>query len=196
MSAVYIEVSAEVRYWDDATVNDCADDNGALIPHRKDGLWCPIIRLADGLVMDWPAGVVADVHYKICDAGEYWLLNENMERIGKWAGYYVPDEFLCHGDNGYGDYIILKIGADGHIQEWIQPEIEWNHIEGVESVSAWIPIVPDAQKRLHDAAPDLMAALQAAVEWGAPFKDAPSDSRPGWFGMARAAIAKAEGRAA
>jgi hypothetical protein len=122
----YIEVSAEVRYWEDATINGKEDSDGTLTPFKRGTLWCPVIRLADGLVMDWPLGIVADIHFKVCDAGEYWLLDEGKQRIGKWDGYYVPNDFLCHGDNGYGDYIILKINAEGFITGWSTPEIEWS----------------------------------------------------------------------
>ena len=119
----YIEVSAAVRYWEDATVNGVEDNGGDLIPHKQGSYWVPVIRLADGVVMDWPAGTTADIHYKVCDAGEYWLLDEERKRVAKWAGFYVPDEFLSHG-GGYGDYIILKVGADGAIDGWKNPAIE------------------------------------------------------------------------
>lgn len=121
----YIEVSAEVRYWEDATVNGSEDHDGSLIPFKHGSLWCPVIRLNDGTVMDWPTGTEADIHYKVCDAGEYWLLDDNRKRMGKWSGYYVPNEFLCHGGNGYGDYIILKVGPDGKVRNWRQPPVQW-----------------------------------------------------------------------
>lgn len=121
----YIEVSAKVRYWDDSTVNGIEDSVGSLIPFKIGDLWRPVIRLSDGMVMDWPVGTEADIHYKVCDAGEYWLLDGNRQRIGKWAGFYVPDEFLCHGDTGYGDYIILKVGVDGLVENWRQPDVQW-----------------------------------------------------------------------
>lgn len=121
----YIEVSAGVRYWEDATVNGIEDHDGSLIPARHGELWLPVIRLADGVVMDWPTDTEADIHYKVCDAGEYWLLDADRQRIAKWAGFYVPDRFLCHGDNGYGDYIIFKVGAGGAIQKWRQPATQW-----------------------------------------------------------------------
>ena len=124
MQATYIEVRAEVRYWEDATVNGAEDTNGTLIPARVNESWRPVIRLADGLVMDWPQGTTADIHYKVCDAGEYWLQNDDRKRVAKWAGFYVPEDFLCHGDSGYGDYIIFKVGADGQIEGWKQPAIE------------------------------------------------------------------------
>lgn len=121
----FIEVSAEVRYWEDATVNGQEDEAGALIPFKKGQSWCPVIRLSDGMVMDWPNGTTADVHFKVCDAGEYWLQDADRKRVAKWAGFYVPNDFLCHGDTGYGDYIIFKVGPDGVIQKWAQPFIEW-----------------------------------------------------------------------
>ena len=119
----YIEVSAGVRYWEDTTVNGVEDANGTLIPFRNGKNWCPVIRLADGMVMDWPIGTTADIHYKVCDAGEYWLQNDDGQRVAKWAGHYVPNEFLCHGDQGYDDYIIFKVGADGLIEKWETPEL-------------------------------------------------------------------------
>ena len=127
--AVYIEVSANVRYWEDAEVNGIEDKDGTLIPFRYGDLWKPMIRLSDGLVMDWPENTQADIHYKVCDAGEYWLCDENKKRISKWNGWSVPNAFLCHGKNGYGDYIIFKVGTDGIIIDWREPIIyeieEW-----------------------------------------------------------------------
>ena len=76
MQTTYIEVSAQVRYWEDATINGTTDTDGTLAPMRKDDCWAPVIRLADGMVMDWPQGTTADVHFKVCDAGEYWLLDD------------------------------------------------------------------------------------------------------------------------
>jgi len=122
-NAVYIEVSAGVRYWEDGKINGVEDETGTLVPFRKGDRWCPRIRLADGAVMDWPAGTVADIHYKVCDDGDYWLCDATFSRVAKWAGDYVPDDFLCHGEDGYGDYIILHINGDGCIRDWYAPEI-------------------------------------------------------------------------
>lgn len=123
-NANYIEVSANVRYWEDASINGEEDTDGRLIPFRSGNNWTPVIRLLDGMVMDWPAGTVADIHFKVCDAGEYWLQDADHRRVAKWAGFYVPDDFLCHGSGtGYGDYIIFKIGDDGLIEKWKTPDI-------------------------------------------------------------------------
>lgn len=124
-NAIYIELSAGVRYWDDGKINGEDDADGSRTPFKKDDRWCPVIRLADGVVIDWPVGTVARIHYKVCDDGQYWLLDESKNRIGEWAGYYVPDDFLCPNENGYGDYIILKIDENGAIEGWKQPEIDW-----------------------------------------------------------------------
>lgn len=91
----------------------------------------PTIRLDDGNVMGWPEGVEADIHYKVCDAGEYWLLDDSMNRIAKWRDDYVPDDILCVGGSGFGDYIILKVAGDGKIKNWTAPaldESEWGHV--------------------------------------------------------------------
>ena len=81
MQATYVEVSAGVRYWEDATINGTTDTDGKLTPLRKGDNWEPVIRLADGMVMDWPQGTTADVHFKVCDAGEYWLLDDERKRV-------------------------------------------------------------------------------------------------------------------
>ena len=128
MNAIYIEVSARVRYWEDATVNGTNDKQGALVPLRNDSLWIPVIRLNDGQIMDWPAGTKANIHYKVCDEGEYWLQDEARVRVAKRRGYYVPNDFLCHGNQGYGDYIIFKVGKGGKIVGWQPPKVlanEW-----------------------------------------------------------------------
>jgi hypothetical protein len=121
--AKYIEVDAEVRYWEDASFNGQEDTEGKLVPFRHKDCWTPAIRLTDGQIINWPEGLEASIHYKVCDAGLYWLSNEDG-RIAKWAGYYVPDEFLCHGSRGHGDYIIFKVGADGKIINYRQPSVE------------------------------------------------------------------------
>lgn len=131
----YIEVCAAVRYWEDASVNGVPDKDGSLIPFRYGDLWKPLIRLDDGVIAGWPHGTTANIHYKVCDCGDYFIADENEERVLKWKGDYVPDSFLCHGDRGYGDYIILKVAVDGSILNWRTPTIdpdEWKSTEAKE----------------------------------------------------------------
>lgn len=122
-NAKFIEVSAGVRYWEDAEIDGSPDDGG-LIFGRIGDRWSVKINLETGEVSGWPSGVSADIHYKVCDDGEYWLLDDCGVRIKKWSDYYVPNEFLCVGGNGYGDYIIMKIKDDGFVPGWRAPLIE------------------------------------------------------------------------
>jgi hypothetical protein len=121
--AAILIVKAGVRYWEDAIVNGERDKLGSLIPFRNCDAWIPQISLEEGRILNWPQGTTADIHYKVCDAGEYWL-EELGCRKAKWKGDYVPDSLLCHGDTGFGDYIIMKVEADGKIAGWRKPEID------------------------------------------------------------------------
>lgn len=132
--ATHIHVSAEVRYWEDSCVDGFPDENGVHIPLRDGDLWNVAIRLKDGAIEGWPCGVTANIHYKVCDQGRYWLATSGEHgegRIAEWRDGYVPDAFLCHGYRGYGDYIIFNVDYDGEIIGWRQPEIdaaEWEKV--------------------------------------------------------------------
>lgn len=126
--AKFLEVDARVRYWEDTEVNGIEDEFGSLICHRSGDSWVPIISLEGGKILNWPKNDTAKIHYKVCDDGDYWLLDSNKKRIAKWISYYVPNEFLTHGDNGHGDYIIMDIDSDGSIIKYRVPTIideEW-----------------------------------------------------------------------
>lgn len=105
-----------VRYWEDASVNGVEDEDGSLIPCRLGDMWRPTINLETGQIEDWPEGTTASIHYKVCDAGVYTLLSESGEHVATKDGY-VPS-MLSPKDNGFGDYIIMDIGADGVIENW------------------------------------------------------------------------------
>lgn len=111
-----IKVSAQVRYWEDAQVGDTVDEDGSQIPLRTGDCWEPVIDLDTGRIRNWPDGVVASVHYKVCDAGVYELLDAQDRTIAVRDGY-VP-AVLSPGGSGYGDYIIMDIGGDGVLAEW------------------------------------------------------------------------------
>lgn len=126
--AAFLEVDAGVRYWEDGELNGEPDTEGK-VPKREGDRWRPVIHLAEGRVLDWPQGVAADLSYKVCDDGAYWLQDADGERIAKWAGDYVPNAFLCHGTDGFGDYIILSIYGDGRIAKYRRAGVvegEWD----------------------------------------------------------------------
>jgi hypothetical protein len=114
---VELEVQAVVRYWEDANVNGKEDVNGDMIPCREGDMWCPLINLETGKILNWNPGTKARVHYKVCDAGEYYLLDSSGNRVVKSKGYYVP-KLLCPNDSGFGDYIIMSIDENGVIENW------------------------------------------------------------------------------
>ena len=130
--ATHIEVQADVRYWEDATVNGIEDVDGDMIFGRVHSLnsdyWHVRIDLSKGKIENWPEEMTASIHYKVCDSGSYWLTDLIGTRLAKWIDYYVPNDILCHGDTGYGDYIILNVGPDGMIKNYNAAKInseEW-----------------------------------------------------------------------
>lgn len=133
MNFPWLLVDAQVYYWEDAILNGVEDVNGELIPFRCGWSWKPIIDLREGRIVDWPEGMTADIYYKVCDGGLYFLADEHGDVVWQWAGRYVPDAYLCHGDRGNGDYIILGVDGDGRIQDWHRPESDlsqWKLMEG------------------------------------------------------------------
>lgn len=176
-NATFIAVIAEPRYWEDATINGKVDEDGSLVPCRNGTCWEPVIRLEDGLIQNWPQGTTASIHYKVCDQGLYWLLDADGNRIAKWRGDYVPDEFLCHGDNGHGDYIIFAVNGSGFIENWRRPQIdegEWQAIEHDGKHQAQPPAdtaaaadtEPKTLGDLMDLADGRRAIVRAAAEIG------------------------------
>jgi len=130
--AKYIVVEAKVRYWEDAKVDGIIDtEDGKNIPHHCGDCWNPIIDLETGKIIDWPQ-VEADIYYKVCDEGEYFLVDGvTIKNRLKYNDEYVPS-FLSIGKNGYGDYIIMTIGKDGYIKNWKKPELkedEWHEVD-------------------------------------------------------------------
>src|SRR5438309_1823911 len=98
----FLLVKAEVRYWEDATVNGVDDESGDLIPCREGSLWCPLIDIDTGVILNWKQGVTAEVHYKVCDAGSYYLQNESGGVVLALEQEYVPS-MLSPKEEGYGD---------------------------------------------------------------------------------------------
>lgn len=119
LEAKTLHVKAGVRYWEDATVNGVEDTEGDLIPCRiedDDEYWFPVIDIDTGVITNWEQGKTADIHYKVCDDGSYFVFDENEKEIAKKDGY-VPDT-MCPEGGGYGDYIIMKVDENGLINNW------------------------------------------------------------------------------
>lgn len=117
----FLLASCGVRYWEDASVDGVNDEDGSLIPCRVGSRWCPLIELETGIILNWTPGKTADIHYKVCDDGEYSLLDPD-KNIVLQINRYVPG-IMSPGDNGYGDYVIMKVDASGKIADW-RPTLE------------------------------------------------------------------------
>ena len=123
VEAVLIVAEMEPRYWEDASVNEVEEtDEDPQIPLRDGDLWKLRILIDEGRILDWPEGVTAETHYKVCDAGLYKLLDAEGEVLAE-RDAYVP-EFLAPEKEGFGDYVILTIGPDGKIVGW-DPDLSW-----------------------------------------------------------------------
>lgn len=120
--AKFLQVEAGIRYWEDATINGLEDEEGELIPCRVGDDWQPLIELETGKIINWEIGKTANIHYKVCDDGEYVLLDEFEHEIKRLKNCYVIND-LSIGESGYGDYIIMSIDENGVIKDW-SPTLE------------------------------------------------------------------------
>jgi len=124
----FLQADCGVRYWEDGAINgaDDDDDNPAM-PFASTDSWGPIIDIEAGTIVDWPKGTTAEVHYKVCDAGVYTLLDADRRKVKQIEGY-VPS-IMCPEGSGYGDYVIMKIDGEGKIANW---SIDLSEFEGGE----------------------------------------------------------------
>ena len=113
-----VQVHAGVRYWEDATVNGVEDTDGKLIPFRNGDYWRPLIDIDNGVIIGWPKGTTADVHYKVCDDGSYYLKDRDGNDVMCIENDYVPNNLIPGED---GDYIIMQIDGQGRITNWEKP---------------------------------------------------------------------------
>ncbi|MCE6957883.1 hypothetical protein LAZ40_02270 [Cereibacter sphaeroides] len=108
-----LQADMEPRYWEDASVDGVDEtDASPRMPLKQGELWKLVIDIATGRITDWPAGVTASNHYKVCDAGIYRLLDADGAVLAERAGY-VPAML------GGGDYVKLEIDGDGRIRGWL-----------------------------------------------------------------------------
>lgn len=115
----FLRAAMHVRYTDDCYVNGVeyvSRVEGAELPHLSGDLWDITIDLETGIVQDWKNGMTAKTHFKVSDAGEYQLLNNNKVEIEHYCGY-VPGMLSPKG-GGYGDYVILEIDSNGKIDSF------------------------------------------------------------------------------
>ena len=129
----YLRIVVGPRYWEDASIKfeekweddidyneqkkgekpkmpfAVKDDSKTYVEYR----WQITIDLENVKVLGWPQGGEARVFYKVCDDGTYFLLDGDKNGL-KEVDCYIPD-MLSYIDDGYGDYIDMKIDGDGNL---------------------------------------------------------------------------------
>lgn len=106
VEAKFIRCNVAVRYDDEDMPND--------FPFRTRNMWDVTIDIDTGKIIDWPEGVAANIHMKVCDQGNYYLIATDGSTLAKLEEEYVP----CCVPGSYGDYIEFDIGVDGTIDRW------------------------------------------------------------------------------
>lgn len=118
-----LKAAMGVRYWEDGIVNGKADSEDCpTMPFAANGIWRLVIDIATGKILEWPHGVTASTHYKVCDDGVYSLIDSNGDTVAEKDGY-VP-RMLSPKKDGFGDYAIMDIGEDGQICGW-KPDLSY-----------------------------------------------------------------------
>lgn len=108
-------VKAHVRYWEGATINGVNDEEGNLTPCREGELWCPEIDIDSGIIINWTKGVKAEINFKVCDGGSYYVKDVEGKVVLSIENDYVPNSLI---PGSYGDYIEMGIDENGKIANW------------------------------------------------------------------------------
>ena len=122
-------VKAKPRYWEDATIDGEYDtERGLYVPCKNGDIWNPHIDIDSGIITNWDKGVMANIHYKVCDECGYELLDNDGNVIISFEDGYVP-RTLSPKENGYGDYIKMDIDENGKIANWKFRKEDFDGIE-------------------------------------------------------------------
>lgn len=76
--------------------------------------WQAVVNIDTGQIAGWPIGEVREMYVKVCDAGTYSLIEADGSTVATINGY-VPNGVV---PGEYGDYVDLKIDANGFITNW------------------------------------------------------------------------------
>jgi hypothetical protein len=84
-------------------------------PLRINDNWSALVQIDTGRILMWPCIKGGLLQMKICNRGDYRLLDSNFDLITRIQDDYVPNN-LIPGE--YGDYIDLHIDEKGYITNW------------------------------------------------------------------------------
>lgn len=76
-----------------------------------------IISFDTGVILNWTKGVTSKFHQKVVDCGSYYLLDSDYNTVIEREESYVP-KCLCPARNGFGDYVIMNVDANGQIENY------------------------------------------------------------------------------
>ena len=102
-----ILITVPVRFEEEDIPND--------FPLRSVDVWEAKVAVDTGRIVGWPSGKTGDLYMKVCDEGTYTLLGLDGQVLAARRQEYVPHGIV---PGEYGDYIDLKINADGVITNW------------------------------------------------------------------------------
>lgn len=136
------KVKAGVRYYEDGKVNGEEDISYEEMKAGKkpkvpcvqqingEWVWCIDIDADTGIILNWPKGNTADVHYKVSDCCDVDVIIDDKKIFDNETACsgYVPD-CLCPSEEGWGDYMIMHIDENGQIADWNIEEVN-RYIEG------------------------------------------------------------------
>lgn len=91
------------------------DEEEKPVPMLNGDNWEVIVDIETGKIRGWPQGEEREYYWKICDAGSYHLLDKEGQQVLSIHNNYVPNNLL---PGEWGDYLDLKINADGIITNW------------------------------------------------------------------------------
>ncbi len=107
-----IIISVEPRYIGDDEDSDMSSDFPLLDESKT--LWTAHVNIDTGLISGWPIGEKRKAFIKVCDAGQYTLVDSDGNHLKTIEGY-VPNGII---PGEYGDYIDLDIDENGFIANW------------------------------------------------------------------------------
>lgn len=110
IKTILIKISP--RYIGNSEDDDVPSDFPLLNANKTE--WAAMVDIDTGRIHNWPQGEVREMYCKVCDAGTYSLYSPTGTELIRINGY-VPNG-IVPGD--YGDYVNLKINADGVITNW------------------------------------------------------------------------------
>ena len=113
-----LKLYAGVRSWHYTKVNNVNDTtNGDNIPCKEGKLWCPIINIDTGIIVNWKKGITASIHYKVNNRLRYEVIDRNGNIVASDNKSFVS-KTLCAGASSYEDDIIMEIDENGLIKDW------------------------------------------------------------------------------